>query len=77
MTAVLDRVPVETITEQARDVHPVRVLLAVIAGLLYGVGWVAAKTLGAVWFALAWAGTAVKVGWREARTPGAARRESA
>ena len=41
-----------------------RVLLTVIGGLLYGLGWVTYKVLAA----LAWCGTAVKVGWREAHS---------
>lgn len=65
--AVLDRVPVDRITDQARQVHPVRTLLTVLAGLLYGLGWVVAKTFMALWFAGAWCAVAVKVGWVDAR----------
>ena len=71
---VLDRVPLETINVQARQVEFGRLLLTVIAAALYGLGWLAAKTvtvtgklLGAVWLALAWSAVAVKVGWNEAR----------
>jgi hypothetical protein len=66
-TSLLGRVPVEEITRQAREVHPGRVLLTVIGGLLFAAGWLAAKLAGAAWLALAWSGTAVQVGWRDAR----------
>lgn len=61
--AVLDRVPVDDITEQARQVHFGRVLLTVLAAVFFAIGWLA----GAVFMAIAWCGTAVKVGWLEAR----------
>lgn len=66
--AVLDRVPVDEITEQARQVHLGRVVLTVLAAVLFSVGWLA----GAVFMALAWSGTAVKVGWLDARRRDAA-----
>ena len=66
--AVLDRVPVDEITERAQQVHFGRVLLTVFAALFYAIGWLA----GAVFMALAWSGTAVKVGWLEARRRNAA-----
>jgi hypothetical protein len=53
-----DQVMTERITREA---------LTVIAGLLFGIGWVAYKALAAIWFVLAWCAAAVKVGWREAR----------
>lgn len=67
MTAILDRVPIEQISAEARQIRFRRILLVVLAGLFYGLGWAAAKTLGAVWLGLAWVATAVKVGWVEAR----------
>jgi len=44
-----------------------RTILTVIAGLLYGLGWLLAKGLGGLWFLVAWIGAAVKVGWNDAR----------
>lgn len=71
---VLDRVPLEDITAQAREIEFGRILLTVLAGALYAVGWLAAKTvtvigkvLGAVWLGLVWSAVAVRVGWNEAR----------
>jgi hypothetical protein len=69
MTAVLERVPVDRITAEARATHPGRALLTLIAGVLYGLGWLAAKTVAVVWLALAWSFAAVKVGWQDARRP--------
>lgn len=65
MTAVLDRVPVQRISTEAREVHFGRTALTVIAALFYVIGWLVAK----LWLAVAWCGTAVKVGWQEARRP--------
>jgi hypothetical protein len=65
--AVLDQVPLEDITARARQVEFGRVLLTLIAALLYGVGWLAAKVLGGIWLAFVWSAVAVKVGWTEAR----------
>jgi len=73
MTAVLDRVPVERITSEARKVEFVKTVLTMVAAVLYGLGWVVAKVVTVVWFALAWAGTAVKVGWVDARAGSRAR----
>ena len=68
--AVLERVPVDRINAQARDVHLGRVLLTVFAALFFAVGWTAAKA----WLAVAWCGVAVKVGWQEARSGSTTRR---
>lgn len=57
----------DEITEQARKVRFWRTVGTVLAGLLFAVGWAAAKACGLVWLAVAWAGTAVKLGWQEAR----------
>ncbi len=65
---LLERVPVERITIEAREVHPGRALLTLIAGIFYGIGWLAGKVLGAVFLAVVWSWTAVKVGWVEARS---------
>lgn len=61
--AVLDRVPVDDITDRARQVHLGRVLLTVVAAVFFSIGWIA----GAAFMAIAWCGTAVKVGWVESR----------
>ena len=64
---MLDRVPVDAITEQARAAKPGRVLLTVVAGVLFWSAWAVAKGLGALWLAVSWCFTAARLGWREAR----------
>lgn len=64
--AVLDRVPLDKITAEARAISFVRTLLTLIAGVLFAVGWVAAKSCKVLWFVGAWTFAAVRVGWREA-----------
>jgi hypothetical protein len=67
---VLERVPVDRITVAAREVHVARSLLAVLLGVLYGLGWVTRKcALG-----LAVAGMSVKLGWQDAGRPAGATR---
>ena len=73
MSDVLDRVPVDRITVEARQVRFGVTVLRLLAGVLYGLGWVVAKAFGAVWFALAWCGVAVKIGWTDARRGGRTR----
>jgi hypothetical protein len=60
---VLEHVPLERINSEARQVHFGRLLLTLIAGLFYGLGWIAAK----VFLALIWIGVAIKVGFVEGR----------
>jgi uncharacterized membrane protein YedE/YeeE len=72
--AVLDRIPVDDITVRARQARPGRVILTIIAGVLFGLGWVAYKACAAAWLAVAWCGSAVIEGWQEARKAEAVRR---
>lgn len=67
---VLERVPVDRITTQAREVHVGRALLAMLLGVLYGIGWLARKAV----LALAVAGTSIKLGWQDAGKPAGAAR---
>jgi len=64
---LLDRVPVDRITAEAKEVHFRRTALTLIAGLFWLLGWSASKAVAAVWFALAWSWTAVRLGWSDAR----------
>jgi len=68
-TTVLDRVPVDEITDQARQVRPARTLLTVIAAVLFGLGWVTARVFTVLWFSAMWAGVAVREGWRASHGP--------
>jgi hypothetical protein len=65
--SLLERIPAEEITRQAREVHFRRTALTVIAAVLFGLGWLAAKLLTGAWLALAWSVVAVREGWREGR----------
>lgn len=66
-TMALHRVPVGRITAEARKIEFWRLVLTVLAGLLFGIGWLVAKGFGVLWLAITWSATAVKVGWRDAR----------
>lgn len=70
MTAVLNRVPLDRISAEAREVHFGRLMLTIVAGILFGIGWLAAKSVALLWRAVAWVAVAVKIGWMEARTAG-------
>ena len=64
---VFNEAVTQRITAEARETHFWRTVLTVIAGLLFGLGWITYKAVAGLWFVLAWVGTAVKVGWQEAR----------
>jgi hypothetical protein len=63
----LERVPVDRITREAREVQFTRTVLTLIAGLFWLVGWSVGKAFTAVWLALAFIVTAVRLGWSDAR----------
>jgi hypothetical protein len=67
MTAITERLDLDAITAQARDVRFWRTVLTAVAGVLFGVGWVVAKAFGVVWLASAWVFVAVRAGYREGR----------
>jgi hypothetical protein len=62
-TSLLDRVPLERIEIEARQVHLGRVLLTVLVGIFWALGWLAGKMTLGIGFAYA----AAKVGFQEAR----------
>lgn len=63
-----DQALTERITVEARQVHFWRTVLTVVAGLLFGLGWISYKAVAGLWLVMAWCAAAVKVGWQEART---------
>lgn len=67
--AVLERVPVDRITDKAREIRFSRSVVVALCGLLYALGWIAAKAFGLLWFSAVWVGAAVVVGWTDARKP--------
>jgi F0F1-type ATP synthase assembly protein I len=64
---VLDAVPVGRITERARQANPLAVAVALIAGLLFGLGWLAFKIVRILWFMAVWCVFALAEGWNSAR----------
>lgn len=46
-----------------------RWLLALVAGLLYGLGWTAGQALTLTVASAVWSASLVRLGWREARRP--------
>jgi high-affinity nickel permease len=73
--AFLDEALTERITVQAREIRFWRTVAMVLAGLLWGLGFLTAKAFGLLWFAAAWSATALRVGWAEGRkTAGRPRR---
>lgn len=65
--ALIERVPVDRINKQAKDVRFWRTVALALAGLLWGLGWILAKSFAVIWLGLVWAAAAVKVGWADAR----------
>lgn len=65
--SILDRIPVDRINTEARQIQFGRAVLTLLAGLLYVIGWTVAKVFAVIWLALTWSWTAVKLGWQEGR----------
>lgn len=63
--AVAERFPVARISAEARQIQFVPAVLTLVGGVLFGVGWLAAKVCTVAWMALTWTFAAVRVGWRE------------
>jgi hypothetical protein len=61
-TDLLDRVPVDAIRTEAHEIRWGRLLLTLLVGIFWLIGFVAGKV--AVGLAYCW--VAVKVGWKEA-----------
>ena len=77
MTAMLERVPLDEITAQARDVRPARTALTIIAGTLFGLGWITARVFAVLWLAATWSWVAVREGWRASHGPSRAQQMAA
>lgn len=72
--SVLERMPVDRIGEQARQVRLGRTLAQLVAVLLVGTGWTARMVCRGAWFAMSWTVVAVKVGWQDAAPKAVQRR---
>jgi hypothetical protein len=67
------RVPVDEISEAAREVRPGRTLLELVGFPFYLLGWLAFWLAVGTVRAVVWAAMAVKFGWMDARETAAAR----
>jgi hypothetical protein len=73
-TVLSARPDVDVITARARDARPGRMLLTLLAALLFAVGWLFAQAVtrtekvgAGLWLTAAWCWFAVAEGWRQAR----------
>ena len=66
MTTITQRIPLDDITRQARDVRFGRILLSLLAAVFFGLGLAA----GRFFLGVAWCAVAVKVGWQAGRAHG-------
>lgn len=69
MTALLERVPLDEISVRARQVRPGRTVLTLIAGVLFGIGWLAARAFALAWLSFTWSWAAASVGWHASHGP--------
>lgn len=60
---VLQRVPVDQITDRAGSVTFVRTVLTIIAAVLFAIGWLFSRG----WLAIVWCAMAVRIGWEAGR----------
>jgi len=75
--SMTERIPLDRISERARAARPGRTALAVVAGLLFGLGWLAFKACAVAWLAVAWCGSAVIEDWQASRQAETVRRARA
>ena len=61
MTAITDRLPIEQLTAEARQVRVSRVLLTLFLGVFWGIGWL----IGRVCLGLVMAWVSARRGWRD------------
>lgn len=73
-TRLLERVPVDRIEAEAKPVDLGRLLMVLIVGLFYLLGFVARKTVVVAGVGLGWMLAAAKTGWQDAAVPPAERR---
>ena len=59
----------EEITQQAREIHPVRTMLSWVAAVLFAIGWLVGKTFMGLWFLAMWLFVATREGWRASHEP--------
>ncbi|MGQ0669338.1 MAG: hypothetical protein ACT4PO_06660 [Actinomycetota bacterium] len=57
----------DRIEEKARTLQPRRLALSVVAFPLYGLGWLLGTIVRGIWWAGAWAWSALAVGFKDGR----------
>lgn len=70
-TAMLDRVPVDQISERAGKIRFARALAGGIGLVFMAIGWCAAMTLPLAWKGAKWCYAAAEYGWASAQAPSA------
>ncbi len=73
---LLERVPIERIEQQAKPVDLGRVLMVLVVGVFYLLGFVVRKTALMLGVLLGWAVAAVMEGWQDAGKPAEERRRA-
>lgn len=68
MTSVTERVPLERISRRAHAARPGRTALAVVASVIFAVGWLIARALSVAWIGAAYAASALAEGWVAGRS---------
>lgn len=61
-------VTLDEVRAEAQRIDPAaagRMLLTILAGLLYAVAWVPARTVRLLWIAAVWSYAAMSLGWRD------------
>jgi hypothetical protein len=61
MTAITERIPVEQLVTDARQVQPSHVLLVLFLGFFWAIGW----TAGHLWLGAVLCAVSVRRGWRD------------
>lgn len=59
-------VDIGRISAEARQIDAKRVILTILAAVLYAAGWTTRKVFVVLWLALTWSWAAIRLGWREA-----------
>jgi hypothetical protein len=73
---LLERVPVDRIEERAKPVDLGRVLMVLVVGFFYLLGFIARKAMLGLGVLLGWAVAAVVEGWQDAGKPAEERRRA-
>jgi hypothetical protein len=66
MTVLSAAPDIDVISARARQAKPGRVLLTLLAAVLFGLGWSVRKLFAVIWLGGAWTWFAIDEGWRAA-----------